>query len=59
MTQTDFYKHFPVDPDSKEQRLVLDLRCSELSWDDIYSVFAAMTDTPYKAEWQLRMTEEV
>ena len=56
-TQSAFYSKWPVAPESKEQRLILDLRDSEFSWDDIDLVFLALDYTPYSTEWNLQLEE--
>jgi len=59
MTQTEFYAKYPVLPDSKEQRLVLDLRDCEFSWDKIDLVFLHLTITPYESNWNIELLETI
>jgi hypothetical protein len=58
MTQEQFYKQYPVMPDSKEQRLVLDLRDADFSWNQISLIFLSLTLTPYDADWNVKLLEE-
>ena len=57
MTQTQFYKLYPVNPDSKEQRLVLDLRDGDLSWEQIAQVFLALSLSPYSEDWAIKTVD--
>ena len=57
MTQTEFYAKYPVLTDSKEQRLVLDLRDCEFSWNQIDLVFLHLTITPYESNWNIKLLE--
>ena len=57
MTQEEFYKEYPVNVDSKEQRLVLDLRDCELSWSQISLVFLHLKLTPYSEQWNIQLEE--
>ena len=57
MTHTEFYAKYPVLPDSKEQRLVLDLRDCEFSWDKINLIFLHLIITPYESDWNIKLLE--
>jgi hypothetical protein len=58
MTQSEFYAEYSVLPETKEQRLVLDLRDSEFSWEEIALVFLSLTLTPYADDWCMKMSAE-
>ena len=57
LEQKCFYSKWNVNPNTKEQRLVLDLRDSNMSWKEIDSVFIALDCSPYSEQWNLK-TEE-
>ena len=59
MTQTEFYAKYPVLPDSKEQRLVLDVRDCEFSWNQIALVFLHLTITPYESNCNIKLLKIV
>jgi len=52
MKQEQFYRYYNIEPFSKEQRLVKDLRDGDFTWQQIYDVFIRLESSPY--DWHIK-----
>ena len=56
MTQDDFYNAFPTlilrdDQQTKQQRIIKDLRENDFSWEQIHTVFEQMQKSSWCNDW--------
>jgi hypothetical protein len=63
MKQDDFYNAFPTlvlrdDQQTKQQRLIKDLRENDFSWEQMHTVFEQMENSSWKNDWNIFREEQ-